>query len=130
VKEQISKMSQNTANLKAMRQMVEEAQSQLTGPADRFSDFGKLLHEQWMIKRGLSSKITTSVIDGMYEAGMKAGALGGKLLGAGGGGFLMLFVPPERQSSVQTALGKLLHVPTRFDFTGSQIVYFAHEVQH
>jgi D-glycero-alpha-D-manno-heptose-7-phosphate kinase len=129
VKEQMSRMAQNASNLKSMHQMVDEAQSQLTGSPDRLLDFGRLLNEQWMLKRGLSSKVTTSVIDDMYKAGMKAGAVGGKLLGAGGGGFLMLFVPPERQGEVQAALGKLLYVPTRFDYLGSQIVYFAHEVQ-
>jgi D-glycero-alpha-D-manno-heptose-7-phosphate kinase len=63
----------------------------------------------------------------MYAAGKKAGALGGKLLGAGGGGFLLLYVPPERQAAVREALKKLLHVPCRFEFLGSQIIYFAHE---
>ena len=63
----------------------------------------------------------------MYEVGRKAGALGGKLLGAGGGGFLLLYVEPERQAAVRQALAKLLPVPCRFDFLGSQIIYFAHE---
>ena len=127
VKEQISRMAQNASGLKAMHQMVDDAQAALTSQEDRLLDFGKLLHEQWMIKRGLSSKVTTSVIDQMYEDGRKAGAIGGKLLGAGGGGFLMLFVPPERQAAVQDVLGKLLYVPARFDYLGSQIIYFAHE---
>ncbi len=126
-KEQISRTAQNSAGLEQMLKLVEEAQATLLHREDRLADFGTLLHEQWMIKRGMSSKITTSVIDEMYSAGRKAGAIGGKLLGAGGGGFLMLFVPPGRQSEVKEALGKLLYVPSRFDFLGSQIIYFAHE---
>lgn len=125
--EQLSRMKENAAGLRAMMQMVDYAQEALMSKSDRMADFGKLLHEQWMIKRGLSSKITTSVIDEMYESGKKAGAIGGKLLGAGGGGFLMLFVPPERQAAVQAALEKLLYVPARFDYLGSQIIYFQHE---
>jgi D-glycero-alpha-D-manno-heptose-7-phosphate kinase len=125
--EQLSRMKENAAGLRAMMQMVDYAQETLMSKSDRMADFGKLLHEQWMIKRGLSSKITTSAIDEMYESGKKAGAIGGKLLGAGGGGFLMLFVPPERQAAVQAALEKLLYVPARFDYLGSQIIYFQHE---
>jgi D-glycero-alpha-D-manno-heptose-7-phosphate kinase len=126
-KEQISRMKENASGLRAMMQMVDDAQKALISESGAMADFGKLLHEQWMIKRGLSSRITTSAIDEMYEAGRKAGAIGGKLLGAGGGGFLMLFVPPERHATVQNALGKLLHVPARFDYLGSQIIYFQHE---
>jgi D-glycero-alpha-D-manno-heptose-7-phosphate kinase len=96
----------------------------LLSKTDRLSDFGKLLHEQWQIKRGMSAQITNANIDSMYEAGMNAGALGGKLLGAGGGGFLMFFAPPERQPAIKAALQSLLYVPAHFDFLGSQIVYF------
>jgi D-glycero-alpha-D-manno-heptose-7-phosphate kinase len=123
-KEQIAKMAQNAANLRAMKAMVDQAQEVLLARGDRLEEFGKLLHEQWMIKRGLSTKVTTSAIDQMYESGRKAGAIGGKLLGAGGGGFLLLFVAPERQAAVKEVLGKLLYVPARFDHLGSQIIYF------
>ncbi len=124
--EQVSRTAQNRAGLDEMLRLVDQAQAAL-GTDKGLDEFGRLLHKQWMIKRGMSSKITTSAIDDMYEAGRKAGALGGKLLGAGGGGFLMLYVPPERQESVRATLGKLLHVPCRFEFLGSQIIYFAHE---
>jgi D-glycero-alpha-D-manno-heptose-7-phosphate kinase len=126
-KEQISRTSENDSRLEQMLQLVDEAQAALTQKGNGLDDFGRLLHEQWMIKRGMSSKITTSVIDQMYETGRKAGALGGKLLGAGGGGFLMLFVPPERQAAVREMLGKLLYVPCHFEFLGSQVIYFAHD---
>ncbi len=127
-KEQLSRMKENASGLRTMMEMVAAAESALMRRSDDgMSEFGNLLHEQWMIKRGLSSKITTSVIDQMYESGRKSGAVGGKLLGAGGGGFLMLFVPPERQAAVRSALSKLLYVPARFDYLGSQIIYFQHE---
>lgn len=126
-KEQVSRMVENRSGLKRMIKLVDEAQAALLDKADGLADFGRLLHEQWMLKRDMSSKITTPVIDEMYAAGRKAGALGGKLLGAGGGGFLLLYVDPERQPAVRKALQKLLYVPCRFEFLGSQIIYFAHE---
>ena len=130
VKEQIGSIPANAANLREMRQMVDEAETLLTAPRDGLADFGRLLHEQWMIKRRLSSMITTSVIDEMYETGRKAGAAGGKLLGAGGGGFLMLFAPPEAQPKIKEALEKLLYVPCRFDQLGSQIIYHSQDPQY
>ena len=126
-KEQVSRVAENRAGLKRMMKLVDEAQAALMDKSNGLSDFGRLLHEQWMLKRDMSSKITTPVIDEMYAAGRKAGALGGKLLGAGGGGFLLLYVEPERQPAVRKALQKLLYVPCRFEFLGSQIIYFAHE---
>ena len=85
--------------------------------------FGGLLHETWQIKRTLSSQVTNSSIDAIYEAGKKAGALGGKLLGAGSGGFIMFFVRPEDQPRMRTALKDLLYVPVKFDRGGSQIIF-------
>ena len=126
-KEQVARVVENRTGLKRMLELVDAAQAALMAKSNGLGEFGRLLHEQWMLKRGMSSKVTTPVIDEMYEAGRKAGALGGKLLGAGGGGFLLLYVEPERQPAVRQALGKLLHVPCRFDFLGSQIIYFAHE---
>jgi D-glycero-alpha-D-manno-heptose-7-phosphate kinase len=125
--EQIARMGDKKAEMQRMLELVDEAEAVLTQKEERLEEFGRLLHEQWLIKRGISSKITTPVIDQMYEAGRKAGATGGKLLGAGGGGFLMLFAAPERQAAVREALGKLLYVPTHFEHLGSQIIYFSHE---
>jgi D-glycero-alpha-D-manno-heptose-7-phosphate kinase len=126
-KEQIARIRDKKVEMQQMLRLVDEAEAVLTHPEDRLEDFGRLLHEQWMIKRSISSRITTAVIDEMYDVGRKSGATGGKLLGAGGGGFLMLFAPPERQASVRQALSKLLHVPCHFEHLGSQIIYFAHE---
>lgn len=106
-----------------MRAMVDDALSILTSETD-ICNFGKLLHESWMYKRKLSNRITTDRIDEIYETARKAGAIGGKLLGAGGGGFFLLFVRPENQSAVKDALGKLLYVPFELENSGSQIIYY------
>ncbi len=125
--ELIRKTPEKKRELKAMMGMVEEALSILNGSQDRLIDFGKLLHETWQIKRSLTPHITNSFIDEVYEAAMGAGALGGKLLGAGGGGFILFFVNPELQHNVKEKLGKLLYVPFRFENLGSQIIYYALE---
>jgi D-glycero-alpha-D-manno-heptose-7-phosphate kinase len=87
-------------------------------------EFGELLHESWQAKRSLSDKVSNSRIDELYDAARSAGAIGGKLLGAGGGGFLLLFVPPEDHSHVKAKLSRLIHVPFEFEFSGSQIIFF------
>ena len=108
-----------------MRQMVDEAISILISDQDRFQDFGTLLNETWQIKRTLSSKITNPIIDAMYEDARSAGAYGGKLLGAGGGGFLLLFVPPELQQRVREHFKKFIFIPFAFEQEGTQVVYQA-----
>jgi len=123
-KVQIENIPNKKTDLRQMMQLTDQAEAALLDKRDRVEDFGRLLHEQWQLKRGMSSQITNSGIDAIYQAGMKAGALGGKLLGAGGGGFMMFFAPPERQPAIKAALKSLLHVPVLFDFLGSQIVYF------
>ena len=123
-KVQIENIPNKKTDLRQMMQLTDQAEAALLDKRDRVEDFGRLLHEQWQIKRGMSSQITNSDIDAIYQAGMKAGALGGKLLGAGGGGFMMFFAPPERQPAIKAALKSLLHVPVAFDHLGSQIVYF------
>ena len=126
-KEQIEKTKQRRVELFAMLQMVQEGISILTGEHD-LSDFGELLHEAWMVKRGLTSKITTPLIDQIYEAARNAGALGGKLLGAGGGGFMLIYAKPEIHAKINAALPGLLQVPFQFEGSGSQIVFFQQEV--
>ncbi len=121
--EQISKSEINEPNLHIMKGLVDEALGILTSDAD-LDEFGKLLNETWRLKKTLSTKISSSDIDLMYGAAIKAGALGGKLLGAGGGGFMLFFVRPERQESVKKALEGYLHIPFKFDFDGSKIVVY------
>jgi len=122
--EQIRNIPRKTAELKAMYQMVGEALSILNAPRLRLDAFGRLLHEAWKIKRTLSSKITTRAIDEAYRRAHRAGALGGKILGAGGGGFMLLFVRPEDQPRVRRAIRSFLRVPFKFDDLGSQIIYY------
>jgi D-glycero-alpha-D-manno-heptose-7-phosphate kinase len=125
--EQIRRTPEKKSELKTMKEMVEEAIKVLNSSQDRLEDFGKLLHETWKIKRTLASGVTNPYIDEIYEAGREAGAIGGKLLGAGGGGFMLFFVKPELQRNVRERLGKLLYVPFRFQNLGSQIIYYAPE---
>jgi D-glycero-alpha-D-manno-heptose-7-phosphate kinase len=128
--EQIQKIPEKTCNLNQMMQMVEEAINILQSKKEQLDDFGKLLNEQWLIKRSMSSKISNDQIDAIYQAGIKAGAIGGKLLGAGGGGFMLFYVRPEHQNQVRNALEHLLYVPFRFDHLGSQIIYYSHEDEY
>jgi D-glycero-alpha-D-manno-heptose-7-phosphate kinase len=106
---------------------VNEAESIVTTPSRSLDDFGRLLHESWQIKRSLTQKITTASIDDIYEAGLSAGALGGKLLGAGGGGFMLFYVPPERREALRQRLKKLLCVPFGFSNRGSHVVAYEPE---
>src|SRR6202044_306301 len=99
----------------------------VTNPRRSLDEFGRLLHESWQIKRSLTQKITNASIDEIYEAGLSAGALGGKLLGAGGGGFMLFFVPPERRQALRERLKKLLCVPFSFSNQGSHVVVYEPE---
>lgn len=112
--------------LRIMKDLVDEALSVL-GKGGNFNEFGSLLHEAWQAKRSLSSRVSNGQVDDMYNAALTAGALGGKITGAGGGGFMLLFVPPECQDKVRESLKSQIHVPFRIDNTGSQIIYFQHE---
>ena len=123
--EQIKKTPARKNELMRMYEMVDDAIEILNGSDSDITDFGRLMHETWMIKRGLTNKITTPEIDKIYGAALEAGALGGKLLGAGGGGFILFFVPPEDQPKVKERLKDLLYVPFKFESLGSQIIYYA-----
>lgn len=125
--EQIKKTPQKSNELTVMRQMVDEAVDILHGKKN-IDAFGKLLHESWQIKRGLSTKISNSAIDKIYNAGLKAGALGGKLLGAGGGGFILFFAQPEKHEFIKNKLKKFLYVPFEMENSGSQIIYYSPSV--
>ncbi len=120
---QIKKTPKCSKELSEMCGMVDRAVDIVNSRAD-ISGFGRLLHESWKIKRGLTDKITSPVIDGVYAAALKSGALGGKILGAGGGGFMLLFAEPEAQPKVRAALKKLLHVPFKFENSGSSIIFY------
>ena len=113
-----------------MFQMVDEAENILTTPHRSLDDFGRLLHEGWKVKRSLTNKITNSNINEIYEAGLEAGALGGKLLGAGGGGFMLLYVPLERREALRLRLKKLLCVPFAFSNRGSQVSVYEPEGEY
>ena len=125
--EQINNTPMKKPNLFKMMELVEEAEAILKSKTIPLEEFGRLLHQQWMIKREMSSQISNSTINDIYETGLKAGALGGKLLGAGGGGMMLFYVPPESQAKVVVALNHLLHIPFRFDYLGSQIIYYSHQ---
>jgi D-glycero-alpha-D-manno-heptose-7-phosphate kinase len=121
--EQVKNTSQNKSTLKQMYEMVTTATDLLKGGAD-LSEFGRLLHENWLLKQSLSSRVSTADINSIYEAGRQAGALGGKILGAGGGGFLLFFAAPEIHARIRAKLDKFLHVPFRFETLGSQIIHY------
>jgi D-glycero-alpha-D-manno-heptose-7-phosphate kinase len=122
--EQVKMTPQRKLELDTMLQLVAEAESIVTNPTRSLNEFGRLLHEGWQIKRSLTQKITNASIDEIYEAGLSAGALGGKLLGAGGGGFMLFFVPPERRQAVRERLKKLLCIPFSFASRGSHVVVY------
>lgn len=124
-KEQIKQTPKKVKELTMMKEMVDEAINILNGPVERFHEFGQLLHESWMLKRGLTKFISNDSIDGIYQAAIDAGAIGGKLCGAGAGGFITLFVPPEKQERVKDKLKDLLLVPIRFENLGSHLIFYS-----
>jgi D-glycero-alpha-D-manno-heptose-7-phosphate kinase len=120
--EQIAKMGEHTSSMKAIQSMAHQGLAILRGQGN-IEAFGELLHDAWLLKRGLSSKITTQQIDSIYWKAIGAGALGGKLLGAGGGGFMLLFARPIDQPAVRHALTGLLEIPFRFEHKGAQLIH-------
>ena len=122
VAEQLQNVPKKNKELTEMAAMVDQGLHILTDNRD-LADFGRLLHEGWLLKRSLSSRVSSPEIDAMYAAARKAGALGGKITGAGGGGFLLLYVEPDRQAAVRKALANLLHVPFDLDHAGTQIIF-------
>jgi D-glycero-alpha-D-manno-heptose-7-phosphate kinase len=126
-KEQIRMTPRRTNELRTMLEMVGEAESIIVSPRGRLEDFGRLLHESWKLKRSLTNNISNSSIDDIYEAGLSAGALGGKLLGAGGGGFMLFFVPPEKRQKLRKRLERLLCIPFKFSSRGSHVVVYEPE---
>lgn len=121
-KEQIKATPSRKRELETMYQMVDEAEAIVTTPQRPIEEFGHLLNESWKIKRTLTRNITNNSLDEIYEAGRSAGAIGGKLLGAGGGGFMLFFVPPERRRELRLRLKNLLCVPFSFSNRGSHVI--------
>ncbi len=121
-KEQTNKLSENSETLHRMKALVDEGERILSS-ASPLDDFGELLDYSWKMKRTLANNITNDEINQFYETALKNGALGGKLLGAGGGGFILLYVPEKNQSKVRTALEKYMFVPFSFENEGSRILY-------
>lgn len=119
----VPNIEQKEKQLFAMNQMVDQALNILNSKQD-ISNFGKILHETWSLKRSLSSSVSNSTIDNIYLNALSAGATGGKIIGAGGGGFLLLFVSPSRQAKVRKKFNKFIHVPFKFEREGSQIIFF------
>jgi D-glycero-alpha-D-manno-heptose-7-phosphate kinase len=122
--EQLSNIPKRGNEMKQMRELVDEAVTLLSEQRfDWLDEFGRLLDHSWQIKRSLSSSISTDKIDAHYQAAKQAGALGGKLLGAGGGGFLLIYAHPAEHQRIAAALPGLTQVPFRFESSGSQIIY-------
>ncbi len=121
-KKQIDSAKSNVRQLTQMQEMVPEAVNILT--SGRLEDFGYLLHEAWMLKRSLTDNISTSYIDEIYETALKNGATGGKVLGAGGGGFMLFFAKPEYHTKIKDALKNFIHVPFKFENNGTNTILY------
>lgn len=119
---QVKKVQQNKEHLLALRGLVDEGYRILTHPGS-VAAFGDLMHKAWLHKRQLDSAISNDTVDQIYQAGLEAGALGGKLLGAGGGGFMLFFVPPEKRAAVRQRLSTLIEVPVQIRAPGTYIVH-------
>ncbi len=123
----VSGTEDKRAKLKKMYELVDEAEAVLVDKERDLDDFGRLLDKTWRLKKGTGSTISTNSIDGLYEKGIEAGALGGKLLGAGGGGFLVFYVQPEKQKAVKEAMKDLMYIPFRFEDSGTRVIHYSPE---
>lgn len=110
-----------------MLQLVDVAENILTDKQSDLDEFGRLLDHTWKLKRQTGAKVSTDSIDGLYKRGIEAGALGGKLLGAGGGGFLLFYVTPDKRENVLRAMSDLMHVPFEFENSGTRVIHFTPE---
>ncbi|HVT82523.1 MAG TPA: kinase [Phycisphaerae bacterium] len=125
----VANLDSRRRELRIIHDLVGEGLAVL-GSGKDIRGFGELLHEGWLAKRTISGNISNNSVDGIYSDAREAGAVGGKLLGAGGGGFILLFVPPERQEGVKEKLDSLIHVPFEFEHSGSQIIFLDHEADY
>lgn len=120
-------VEEKKAKLSKMYKMVDKAEKILCDKNKDLDDFGRLLDESWRLKKQTGKGVSTGAIDELYERGMKAGALGGKLLGAGGGGFLIFYVQPDKQKEVKKAMSDLMYIPFKFTNEGSTIIHYSPE---
>lgn len=121
------KLQDKKRQLEEMYQLVGEAEGILTNKQADLDEFGRLLDHTWKLKRQTGSRVSTDTIDELYSCGMNAGAIGGKLLGAGGGGFLIFYVTPEYQQQVREAMKDLLYIPFQFENSGTKVIYYQPE---
>ena len=122
--EQIKNIDKHTSELKQIYEMVEESIKIMDSSGNQIEEFGKLLHESWLLKQTLAKTITNNKINEIYESGRKAGAIGGKILGAGGGGFILFVAPKNKQREIKKALANLVYDNFRFDNDGSKVIVF------
>ncbi len=122
--EQTRNLPANLTSLKRMKELVHQAYNILTDERVDLREFGALLNDTWHLKKSLSARVSTPEVEQLYERAIGAGALGGKLLGAGGGGFMLFYVEPARQPQFRKVLDSYLEVPFRFDFSGSKIIVY------
>jgi D-glycero-alpha-D-manno-heptose-7-phosphate kinase len=120
----VGNLKNKSTDMRTMQQMVDHAIEILSSPGTDLIEFGRLLREAWTLKRSLSDRVTNVTVDHLLQSAIDAGAIGGKLLGAGGGGFMLLFVRPEEHAHVRAALGKLITVPFKFEMSGSRIALY------
>ena len=123
----VSGTEEKRERLKQMYGLVDETEAVLTDQTRDLDDFGRFLDTTWKLKKGTGAAISTGSIDELYEKGIAAGALGGKLLGAGGGGFLVFYVQPEKQRAVREAMKDLMYIPFRFENSGTRVVHYSPE---
>ena len=123
---QVGAIKSKTGELLEMKKLVNDAERILTSQTD-ISEFGRLLDYNWKLKRGITHEISNDYVDGLYDKAKKAGVLGGKLLGAGGGGFLLLFAEPDRHEAIIKELRNLIRVPIVFEEDGAKVIHYAPE---
>lgn len=119
--------AEKIAQMREILALVDDAERVLTDKQSNLDEFGRLLDRTWRLKRQTGGAITTNCIDALYEKGIEAGALGGKLLGAGGGGFLVFYVQPEKRAAVKEAMKELLYVPFNFEDGGTRVIHYTPE---
>lgn len=120
----IGNLKDKADDLRTMQQQVGHAIAVLSSPTTDLAEFGRLLNDAWRLKRSLSDRVSTPEVDDLYDAAMRAGAIGAKLLGAGGGGFMLMFVRPQDRGRVREALGGRISVPFKFETSGARIVLY------